>query len=301
MSKFVILGAQKAASTFLHRCMHEHPDVHIPWNEVPIFETPDYQSYGEKTINDIFSSPLQHAHAVGIKRPTYLHKAEVPARLHKHVSNAKLIISLRDPVERAISAYYHYMKGGFVPMVDINEGLLKIMSGVWSRRYPRAHEIIQFGRYFGQIDRYLEYFNEQQICITTTKSIKHRPGVVARRVYNLVGVSDSFEPSVLNSKSNRGVYSLSRIRILRMQNPILFKYFYNGQRLTRRKDIGPLGWAAVGAIRAVDWLLSSVPSINGKPNLEEEVSSSLCDYYHSDAIKLQDKFDLDIGHWSVFK
>jgi len=71
MSKFVILGAQKAASTFLHRCMHEHPDVHIPWDEVPIFEHPDYQSYGEKVVNDIFFSSSRDTYAVGIKRPTY--------------------------------------------------------------------------------------------------------------------------------------------------------------------------------------------------------------------------------------
>jgi len=86
-----------------------------------------------------------------------------------------------------------------------------------------------------------------------------------------------------------------------MQNPILFKYFHGGKRLRKRKNIGALGWLAVGAVRTVDWLLSLVPTSNRKPNLEEEVLSSLCDFYHSDAIRLQDKFDLDISHWSVFK
>ena len=38
----IIIGAEKSATTFLHECLSEHPEVFMPSAEIPFFEDPDY-------------------------------------------------------------------------------------------------------------------------------------------------------------------------------------------------------------------------------------------------------------------
>ena len=40
---FVIIGAQKSASTFMQVCLDDHPDIYLPRGETTFFESPDYR------------------------------------------------------------------------------------------------------------------------------------------------------------------------------------------------------------------------------------------------------------------
>lgn len=104
LPNFLIIGAQKSATTFLLRCLREHPDVFVPSGEIPFFEDPDYSQGDIESFARLFARGC-HKKAVGLKRPNYLHKPECPERIHRHIPSARLIVILRDPIERAISAY----------------------------------------------------------------------------------------------------------------------------------------------------------------------------------------------------
>lgn len=59
----------------------------------------------------------------GIKRPDYLSLPERPQRINEHSPEAKLIVVLKNPIQRAVSAYYHYISNRYLRAVEPNEGL----------------------------------------------------------------------------------------------------------------------------------------------------------------------------------
>lgn len=146
LPNFLLIGAQKSATTFVHRCLCEHPNVFMPSGEIPFFKDPDYSQSDIESFERLFEKGY-HKKAIGIKRPDYLHKPECPERIHRHIPSARLIAILRDPVDRAISAYYHNAKMGFAPLKHVNTGLLEVINGRHAEKYPRAAEIVEFGFY----------------------------------------------------------------------------------------------------------------------------------------------------------
>jgi len=101
---YIIIGAHKSASTFVHKCLMEHPDIYMPKDEIPFFEIPDYESSSLSELEKYFKGRKEKR--FGIKRPSYIGKPEVPARISNDLPDAKLIAVLRDPVDRAVSSYY---------------------------------------------------------------------------------------------------------------------------------------------------------------------------------------------------
>jgi len=153
---FVIIGAQKSATTFVQHCLSEHPEVYIPKAEIPFFETPDFEQHSLAALERLFDGRREKR--LGIKRPTYIGRPEVPGRITKHLPNAKLIAILRNPIHRAISAYYHNINYGFIPVVDVEEGMRNILNSVYDYKYKRAREIIEFGFYSKYLKMYGHFF-----------------------------------------------------------------------------------------------------------------------------------------------
>jgi hypothetical protein len=99
----------------------------------------------------------------------YLHKPECPERIHRHIPHAKLIVVLRDPVDRAVSAYYHQVKMGFAPLKSVNRGLLEIIYAGHTERYRRSAEVIGYGFYHKQLRCYLEFFRIEQMLVSSVR------------------------------------------------------------------------------------------------------------------------------------
>ena len=53
LPNFVIIGTQKAATTFLHGCISEHPEVWMPAEEIPAFESPEYENGAIDDLNEL--------------------------------------------------------------------------------------------------------------------------------------------------------------------------------------------------------------------------------------------------------
>ncbi|MCS3672420.1 hypothetical protein GGQ21_003090 [Salinibacter ruber] len=298
---FAIIGAQKSATTFLQRCLQAHPEVFVPAGELADFEDPQYAHFEIDQFQQHFV-PGQDAAAVGLKRPSYLHGPNVPERLAHHLPDLKLIVVLRDPIERAISAYFHQMRHSFAPVRDVNTGLRAILHGGWEETYPRTRQIIEYGFYYEQLTRYLQHFDQYQFFVTTYQSIKETPQATVRAISEFLGVSKEADiTDVLeNGKANKGLYSKLRLSWTRLTNPIQFEYFHGGQRLRPRENIGRLGRAFIRFVRGIDRRLLRPIVTNKRPSLNPDVEAELVRHYRSDAKALKEEFDLDIEHWSVF-
>ena len=83
----------------------QHPEIWMPRGETPYFEDPDYH---QSTPDEFLSQfPHESGKLIGIKRPNYIGKPEAPERIETDLPDARLIAVLRDPADRAISAYFH--------------------------------------------------------------------------------------------------------------------------------------------------------------------------------------------------
>lgn len=145
---FLVIGAQKAASTFLHEFLADHPEVYMPNGETPYYQDPDYGSASEAFWSSIFKYVKRKT--LGIMRPDYLAKKEAPQRVASELPSAKLIVVLCNPVDRFVSAYFHYIRSGAIPPIPIEDGLEKILNGTdFVDAHPRSIELKEYG-FFGE-------------------------------------------------------------------------------------------------------------------------------------------------------
>lgn len=278
---FVIIGAQRSGSTFLHRCLSEHPDIWMPGDEVPFFESPTFEHSAVEQI-----AYEAEAKAIGIKRPNYFGKPECPRRIRQYIPEAKLIITLRPPIERAISAYYHYMRTGLLPLEDINTGLPKIMDGKLDG-WPRAAEIVEFGLYGKHLERYASHFPPQQFLILSFAVLTEMPVRAAQSIYRFLGVTDLFEPlASLGARFQRGVYSLPRIKFLMMGNDVVFRAQSRGG-VIRREELSPEDREFLGALKVFDQQFLAPRFGNSPPPLSSELIDRLQETYREDNEKLR--------------
>ncbi|EDX74552.1 Sulfotransferase domain superfamily [Coleofasciculus chthonoplastes PCC 7420] len=232
---FIIIGAQKSGSTFVQEILSEHPEVFMVPKERPFFEDPDYGKMDFQEFEKLFAEVTTEK-AVGMKRPSYYGKFEVPERLYRHFPNIKLILVLRNPIERSISAYYHYMKDGFIPVKNIEEGMVKIINGEYKNTYKRANEIIEFSFYYKHIMHYLKYFNINQIHITLFDNLKKDTLAEISSIFKFLEIDPNYKPKYLDKRPQSGVYSLHSIKIFRLKNYFIYTYNQDRTRVVPKKS-----------------------------------------------------------------
>lgn len=218
---FLIIGAQKSASTFVHECVREHPDVFMPRQEIAYFQDPDYLETSISRFESIFDA-VKSEKAIGIKCPDYLGRPECPERIHKHIPDARLIVVLRDPVARAVSAYYWFMQVGIIPVRPLEEGFGDLINGRYDRRFPRSREIIDYGYYYQHLMRYLKYFDESQLLILLQSDLQNSPREAISQIYRFLEIDEGYISSALGGQPKQSVYSLHRLKWLSMANRLFF-------------------------------------------------------------------------------
>jgi hypothetical protein len=133
LPNFYILGAQKAGTTWLAAMLRQHPQIYIPGRkELHFFEHEDRYALGIRWYARQFNAPAA-ARAVGEATPNYL---AVNARKGRHVierlqsltPDARFIVTLRDPVSRALSAMLHAArKHRISPWTNFDDALQRML------------------------------------------------------------------------------------------------------------------------------------------------------------------------------
>lgn len=295
LPNFVIIGAQKSASTFLQNCLNDHPDIYLPHGETPFFESPDYEQSEIGELERIFDKRREKS--LGIKRPNYIGKAEVPKRIASHLPNAKLIAVLRTPIDRAISAYYHNINYGFIPPIDVEIGMRKLISEPsFSAKYKRSTEIIEFGYYYKYLSKYDHYKKNSQLLVFLHEDILSKPLESVQKAYDFLGVSRAFIPKSLNSRPQVVLYNLTRLKLLSLRNR--FKYVYSQDR-TRlfTKQMTFIDKMAARAITMIDREILSRFLANNKPIVRPELRRILYEIYACDIESLESFLRRDLSAW----
>lgn len=292
---FVIIGAQKSATSFMQLCLANHPDIYLPQGETPFFESPDYENSDIDQLEKIFQGRSEKC--VGIKRPNYIGKPEVPDRIQKHLPSAKLIAVLRNPIDRAVSAYFHYINYGFIPPLDVETGMRKLISdSSFVSEYKRSPEIIEFGYYHKYLSKYDYYTKNDQILIFLHEDILSKPLDSIQCAYDFLGVSRDFIPNSLSSRPHKVLYNLTRLKLLSHRNRFIYRYNDDRTRVFA-KQMTPIDKVLAGAITTLDRKLLSKYLPNKKPKVGLEFRNLLYDLYANDIEALAGFINRDLSAW----
>ncbi len=202
MPDFIIIGAQRAGTTSLYRYLAEHPDI-LPASHKEVHFFDFNYNRGLRWYRSHFPSSLsirrlgKRDAITGESTPYYLVHPLVPPRVASHLPDVRLIILLRNPIDRAFSHYRHECVLGreslsFADALTAEESRIEGESPTSARADPDAKNAQRFsyltrGRYADQLDRWLRHFKRDQILILRAEDQYSDPDTCLRRVHRFLG------------------------------------------------------------------------------------------------------------------
>jgi len=210
---FIMIGAQRCGTTSLFRALLAHPQVIRPTfhKGVNYFDLNYYHSMGwyrgHFPVAGIAArrTALYGGPAVFEASGYYLYHPFAPERIARALPSVKLVVMLRDPVERAFSAYKHELARGFERESFENALALEDsrLGGEIDRmradpRYEslahRHHSYRHRGHYAEQLERVFRFFDRGQVHVIDSEAFFAEPGLEYRRLLAFLGLRP-FEPS----------------------------------------------------------------------------------------------------------
>lgn len=289
---FIIIGAQRAASTWLNDVLRQHPRVVSPRREVPYFEDPWFQEPHEPLMA---IAKRAGPHQIwGFKRPNLLGLPECAPRIHTVAPRTKLLVTLREPIQRTISAYNLYVRNRFLPPQPLNVGLRRVLRGDHDGRHGWAHEVISFGYYATHLRRYGEYFPRESFHVILDDDLRRNHARTLREVFEFCGVepvTDGARPP----RRNEGIYSPARIRVHRLAARAIHTPHQDGLHMRTRLGLVPR--ALAGSIRLADHLLLQPWTGNDPQRLDDDVRRALIERFEPELDDLETLLGRSLDFW----
>lgn len=187
---FIGIGAQKCASTWIHDILKAHPDVSVPANDV---KEMDFFSYRYENGFRWYESQFDPEKPVrGEISPSYFHDAGACERARAYEPSFKIIVSLRDPVERALSQHRHMVRLGLVPPDNLS----------FEAALESNPTYVEQGLYHQHLSRWIKAFGDAQVKVFLLEDIQRDGSRVARDVFAFLGADPDHDPPALLTKSN---------------------------------------------------------------------------------------------------
>jgi hypothetical protein len=290
-----MIGAERASSTTLAEALREHPETEILPGEVHDFMSPNYRPDAAERVSSRFERPDAKRH--GFKCAEYLGRLEVAERLAVDLDMPDIVVSLRDPVARAVSAWYWRMRVGLAPVVPFDAAVDRLISGDYDGfEWRHASEILEFGLYGKLLDHWLSVFPRGKVHVVTDVELTNDPARCLGRLFSDLGLDPSFVPAAYSRKHNEGIYPIWRIRWLRVRNRWAWREDNDGLWRYER-PVRLLPSVANAAVIGVDSVVLSRLSSRNTAPIDAEVETKLRGYYEADIAHTQELLGIDLSSW----
>jgi hypothetical protein len=287
---FFIVGAQKAATTSLYIYLKEIPGVYMsPIKEPLYFASHAVQSGAIEWIRDkkeylrLFEKARGYI-AVGEASPIYLWDPDAPKLIHQALPHTRIIMILRDPIERAYSNYLQFVKYSGIKSSFYDE-LMRDYK-IQEKLYGRSQLYVELGMYYEQVKRYFDIFGREQVKVIIFEEFVQHPAQTVNEVLVFLGVNYN----VREIREQHNMYSVPRSPLSRS----IFAFF----RWLRARNIKFYKIL----ILLPDSIVESLPLPSGnssgfaakilfkrtqKPKIEPKGFRFLQEIYHDDVLKLE--------------
>ena len=195
LPNFLIIGAARTGTTTLYSLLRQHPQIFLPQSKRPephfFYKESEYVK-GLDYYERKFFSRWDGQTAVGEASTSYLFGNIVPARVDQHIPDAKFIIMLRNPIERAHSSYWHTVKAGLEDatfeqaIANEKERSEAIIGTPLAEVAPYAYAAR--GTYFQQLTNWLQFFDQSRFEIILLEDFSADPRKTLDNVFAFLGV-----------------------------------------------------------------------------------------------------------------
>jgi hypothetical protein len=202
---FLVIGAQKAGTTALYAYLRWHPSITGPsWKEVSYFDrhyargAAWYRGNFPLTWSQRSRRRTRPDRIVGEASPSYLFHPLAAERVKALVPEARLVVLLRDPVDRALSHYQHELALGretlpFEEAIAQEEARTHgevermLADPAYFSRAWWDFTYLERGRYAEQLERWLAAFPREQLLVLASDELANRPADTYKRVLDFLG------------------------------------------------------------------------------------------------------------------
>jgi hypothetical protein len=311
LPSFFIVGAPKTGTTSLHHYLSQHPEIYMsPVKEPCYFASEVRQEHfsqefessarsSSRRLLQYLDGPMSGLDpggivsnwedylklfknvdgetAIGEASVCYLWSPTAAPNIRSRIPEAKIVMILRDPAERAFSQYMQYAANGLVRRSFREQ--IECSARNTRHEFNPLYPFLEYGQYYQQVKAYLELFPRANIRIYFYEEAWSDPHCLLKSIFEELNVDPEFRAD------------LSR-RSLQRRAPRAL----TGQYLLRKSGVTPrlkalLPTAVQAGVRKV--LFKS----NVAMRMDARDRRYLCDYYRGDVEKLASLVDRDLGAW----
>ncbi len=295
LPNFLIVGAARSGTTSLYHYLKQHYDIFMPSIKEPRFILAQYMKLPPKGIGDdrhkfianysdycnLFKDSAGKK-AIGEASIDNLYHYDLAIKyIKKFLGNPKIIIILRDPVDRALSAYKHQVRDNreYLQFEEALSQEEKRMKDGWA--FIWAYK--KCGFYYNPVKAYLNNFRDVKVCLLD--DLKRDAVLLIKDIYKFLEVDASFTP---NTKVRHNVAGSPKLRLLN-------NFFLNPTKLQiLTKSIGKF---FLGEDRWIQLREKLRAKILASPVMKHETEKYLYDLYRDDILKLQTLIGRDLSRW----
>jgi len=205
---FIVAGTQKGGTTALYQYLNDHDDICMSRKqEAHFFDNDKYfiNPYITKLMYYKYHSYFRKKsenQLLGEGTPIYMYWYDTPKRLWEYNPNIKIIITLRNPIERAYSQWnMSRMK---------NKDSLSFWDAIQQEderkreALPKQHRVYSYidrGFYSEQLKRIWHFFPKEQTLIVKNEDLKNKPYETLKQIYDFLGVSMPQDIAIKNANT----------------------------------------------------------------------------------------------------
>ncbi|GAC1401873.1 MAG: sulfotransferase [Chloroflexota bacterium] len=300
MPNFLVIGSMKCGTDSLCNYLGQHPDVYMSPVREPSFFTAEgqpevpFRGPGDRLIIESSSmwvstleryqalfSEVTTEKAIGEGTAWYIYFEDAPMRIRRHVPDAKLIVVLRNPVDRAYSAYTMLLRDGRESIGDFAEALAAEKERMRQNWEPIWH-YVNAGFYTEQLKRYYHIFGPSQMRVIVYDDYNIRLEDVLEDLFGFLDVDDQFAP---DTKTRYNVSRVPKNRALHT--------FAGGEYPVKTVLKALLPGSPRRALKA----RVMQRNLTSPTPMKREVRQELIEVFRAEVRELEQVIGRDLSHW----
>lgn len=282
-----IIGTQKAGTSSFLRYIVQHPQIcsHRQPEMNYFVNNKEFRNGYPKAFKRYFQCAKNNSNVLVAKSVGILDSTKLIRRIYKHNPRMQVVVLLRNPVDRAYSAYWYARRAGCENLQRFEDALEANpyrFAGDW--QCEQACSYLERGVYINKIKYLCTYFPNSQVHVFLLDDLKQDAISICQRLYEACGIAADFVPEV-----NRHYNVATKVR----SYPLAYL-------VNKTKPVKKVARILLPPT-VVDNIKSSINEWNQKqidlPKMQPETRDKLLEFFRPFNNELSDFLGRDLSHW----
>jgi len=196
---FIIIGAQKSGTSTLFHYLNKHPEIFMPWRKELHFFDENYSKGLDWYLHFFNKKKAICCSCAGEASPYYFFHPLVASRIYDAFPEIKLILLLRNPVNRSYSQYHHMKRKGRISLsfehcIHLEQEIMKgrkdafFKNSMHSDLMFRRFSFLARSRYAEQLMEWYKLFGREQILIIKSEDYFRDSQAICQQIFQFLGL-----------------------------------------------------------------------------------------------------------------